>query len=100
MSLSTSGTNFGENSQIVYTLTRSAGLSASDFYFLDTGGTSTYSGAHVQGIVGGGDSSSWIDPSSPVYAAAVPEASTFAVPVFGLAVAGFAVYRRKRSSKA
>ena len=94
-------TRFGVAAEVVYTLTRSAGLTAANFNFSNTSGTTiTTTAAHVQAIDPNGANSAWIDPSgSGIVTTPVPEASTVAVPVFAAVAAGMVIYRRRFSGQ-
>jgi hypothetical protein len=90
---------FGVAAEVIYTLTRAAGLSAANFNFSNaSGSTITTTAAHVQSIGAEGEFSAWVDPSGPgiVSTTPVPEASTVAVPIFAAVAAGFAIYHRRR----
>jgi hypothetical protein len=89
---------FGVGSEVVFTLTRAAGLSAANFDFSNSSGdVNTTTGAHVQGIGSDGSQSDWIDPSTST--SPVPEASTVAVPVFAALAAGGIVVRRRLKAR-
>ncbi|HTI69362.1 MAG TPA: hypothetical protein VMF06_05325 [Candidatus Limnocylindria bacterium] len=98
MSLTPSA-KFGQGDQLVYTLTRTAGLSAASFLFTNGSGSIVYSGAHIQGV-DNGTTSDWVSSGTPVYTSPVPEATTVAAPIFAAALAGFTYWRRKARRQA
>ena len=94
------GSRFGIAAEVVYTLTRSAGLSAANFNFSNASGdVKTTTAAHIQGIGTDGSQSDWVDPSGAAITP-VPEASTVAGAVFAAGAVAWSLYRRKVAATA
>ena len=92
--------NFGIGSDVMFYITSSTPISASDFNVTSDGtDTGYYSSAHIQGFSNG--KSAWADPSGALItgstAVAVPEASPIAAAAFSVTLVAVSAYRARRT---